>query len=180
MSSSLTCCWCRKLTSASLTQHWQLNKVWMWLNTPHVYVCTQWGGPEGTAAPAIVESIWGMWAVDGCEDLMPEPESSRVRSPAQTGCWHHTLPTPGGGREAEQTSWQSPASTDTSAAFRVRGNKLQQLPWMLLRVCEVFPVLIFCSERNVSTWSPVSLSGSHNCMNSSHWLDQSIRPETIS
>lgn len=85
-----------------------------------------------------------------------------------------------GGREAEQTSWQSPASTDTSAAFRVRGNKLQQLPWMLLRVCEVFPVLIFCSERNVSTWSPVSLSGSHNCMNSSHWLDQSIRPETIS
>lgn len=99
MSSSLTCCWCRKLTSASLTQHWQLNKVWMWLNTPHVYVCTQWGGPEGTAAPAIVESIWGMWAVDGCEDLMPEPESSRVRSPAQTGCWHHTLPTLGGGRE---------------------------------------------------------------------------------
>lgn len=95
MSSSLTCCWCRKLTSASLTQHWQLNKVWMWLNTPHVYVCTQWGGPEGTAAPAIVESIWGM----SCEDLMPEPESSRVRSPAQTGCWHHTLPTPGGGRE---------------------------------------------------------------------------------
>lgn len=85
-----------------------------------------------------------------------------------------------GGREAEQTSWQSPASTDTSAAFRVRGNKLQQLPWMLLRVCEVFPVLIFCSERNVSTWSPVSLSGSHNCMNSSHWQDQSIRPETIS
>lgn len=50
----------------------------------------------------------------------------------------------------------------------------------LLRVCEVFPVLIFCSERNVSTWSPVSLSGSHNCMNSSHWQDQSIRPETIS
>ena len=89
------------LTSASLTQHWQLNKVWMCLNTPHVYVCTQWGGPEGTAAPAIVESIWGMWAVDGCEDLMPESESSRVRSPAQTGCWHHTLPTPGGGGQSK-------------------------------------------------------------------------------
>lgn len=99
-------------------------------------------------AAAIVGSVWGMWA-DGGEDLMPEPESCRVRSPAQTGCWHHTLPTPGGG--AEQTSWHSPASTDTSAAFRARGNKhhLKQLLGSFWSVLRFYSLDHFNSNRNL-------------------------------
>lgn len=51
-----------------------------------------------------------------------EAQSSRVRSPAQTGCWHHT-------------SWHWPASTEPSAAFRGCGNRqlhtLNTAHWIL-------------------------------------------------
>lgn len=98
------------LTSASLTEHCELNSQksacehnWTTRSTTqraHLHIFTQWSGSEGSRQQPLLnlsevcEAEWRaarMW----CQSLSP----AGVRSPAQTGCWHHTLPTPGGGRE---------------------------------------------------------------------------------